>query len=140
MTEDDWEQDNPFEDIIKNFFGSDLSRTRRARPRTYNLNSEEEERIIDFIESKDKVFLIFELPGYDENDLDLKISSEKVSVTVKKKSECPMQEYLSQKLCGGEKIVKTLPEIANHKIYEHTFKNGILEIEFEKNERNKHNT
>ena len=133
MPDDDFFNNGPFEEIIRNFFGQDAPRrARKVRSNDYSLNSEEDERIIDFIESKDKVFLVFELRGYDEKDLDLKISEEKISVKVKKKSVCPMQEYLSQKLCIGETILKNLPEIINPKKYKYTFKNGILEVEFEK--------
>lgn len=133
MTDDNFFGNDAFEEIIRNFFGQNIPRrAREERSNIYNPDSENEERIIDFIESKDKVFLVFEFPGYDEKDLDLKISGVRISIKVKKRSECPMQEYLSQKLCAGETISETLPEVANAKLHKYTFKNGILEVEFEK--------
>jgi HSP20 family molecular chaperone IbpA len=54
---------------------------------------------------------------------------------IKKDSTCStekIQDYLSQKLCQGITIKKTLPKDIETKGFKHTIKNGVLEIIFNK--------
>jgi len=55
----DWNED-PFEDIVNSFFGG---RPQRRRAERFT-ESEEEERNIDFVETNDFTYLVFEIPGF----------------------------------------------------------------------------
>ena len=50
--------DDPFDDIVREFFGGSPV---RGRKRQNVIKNEEDDRVIDFIEERDKVYLIFEL-------------------------------------------------------------------------------
>jgi HSP20 family molecular chaperone IbpA len=119
--------DDPFESIVREFFGESPS-TKRYRDKT--LVSEEDERIIDYIEEDDKVFFVFELPGYSENDVSVSVDKGYVYVKAVKK-DCEndgVQSYLSQKLCRGVSIRKKLPNFVKDKIVSQSMRNGVLEV------------
>ena len=120
--------EDPFEDIMKEFFGS------RPSPRNGGnlISGEEEERTIDFFEDGDYAYLIFEIPGFSEQDCNISIKGNELIISTNKKESQHMQPYLRQKLDHGETIRKTLPKFINHKKFRHTVKNGILEITFMK--------
>ncbi len=121
--------DDPFESIMKEFFGED------PRAKNYKesfMENEEDERIIDYVETDKNVFLIFELPGYSKEDIIIKIIGKEIEISAKKKNFENVQGYLSQKLRSGFRIKKILPKIADQKKFNYTFKNGILEVMFEK--------
>jgi len=128
-----------FDDIFSQFFRQSGNRIRRAR-RSFNDNNEDEEweeneeddRKTDYIDYDDKIFLIFELPGYDEKDLEMELKDKTLTIEVKKRGECKMQDYLSKKLCKGEGFKKTLQPFIDIKSMKHSFKNGILEVMFKK--------
>jgi HSP20 family molecular chaperone IbpA len=138
MRDDDF-FNSPFDDIFSQFFGQSGGRIRKAR-RSFNDEGDEEEwdeseennRKTDYIDYDDKVFLIFELPGYDDKDLKIELKDKTLIIEVKKKGECKMQDYLSKKLCKGEIIKKTLQPDIDLKSMKHSFKNGILEVMFKK--------
>ncbi len=125
---DFFDDSDPFDSIVREFFGES---PRRKQYKEKIIENESEDRVIDFLESGDKVYLIFELPGYDEKDVLISIKDRKIEIIAKKKSEDNMQDYLSKKLNQGIKIKKTLPNFVNAKKFFHSFRNGILEVIFE---------
>jgi len=122
-----FEEDDPFENIIREFFrGSNFKSQERE------MQNEKEERIIDFIETKNNIFIIFELPGYSKEDISLTIDKRNIEIKAKKKNFEKVQNYLSQRLLQGVLIKKSLPNFIKTKDFNYTFKNGVLEIIFNK--------
>ncbi len=119
--------DDPFEDIVKEFFSP-----RQRENSGEIIKGEEEERTIDFIETKNNVFLVFEIPGYSKEDITLNVKKTEAEIIVKKNNLENIQSYLSQKLMHGVYFKKHLPNFINHKKFNWTFNNGVLEIAFEK--------
>lgn len=119
---------DPFESIVREFFGSPV----RRKERETIIQGEGEDRVIDFIESKDKIYLIFELPGFDEKDITVLIKGREIEIKAQKRSDENIQQYLTQKLRREFFIRKTLPNFINPKKFSYTMKNGILEVIFEK--------
>lgn len=124
-----FDEDDPFEDIVREFFGS--SPVRRLK-RDQFIRGEDEDRVIDFVEEDEEVFLIFELPGYDEEDISVNVKNRNLEVIAKKSNGDAIQDYLDQKLRQGVIIQKKLPEIVNVNKMKHYVNNGVLEIVFEK--------
>jgi len=118
--------DDPFEDIVREFFGG---KNRENSEKNF-LSGEEEERKIDFIETDKKVFLVFELPGYNKEDIKVNISGINLEVSAQKKCSESVAEYMAQKLEQKVKIIKTLPSFLKRKKYSYIIKNGVLEINF----------
>ncbi|MDP2925147.1 MAG: Hsp20/alpha crystallin family protein [Nanoarchaeota archaeon] len=117
--------DDPFEELVREFFSN-----RRGNGNEPVIEGEEEERTIDFIESDDRIFFIFELPGFSEKDIDVDVKDGKLIVVAKRKNiEC-CQDYLTQKLKNGTVFRKSLPRFVNIKNFDYTFRNGILEVVF----------
>ena len=125
----DWNNNDPFDSIMREFFG-EPARGRRREEKV--IEGEEEERVIDFIEGKDKVYVIFELAGYSDKDVMVSVGNGKIEVIAKKRESEGIQAYLSMKLKKGVNIKKSLPSFINTKRFERTFKNGILEVSFDK--------
>lgn len=119
--------DDPFDNIVREFFGESLNQTNGSRD---IIRGEEDERTIDFVQAKDKVFLVFELPGYSGEDVIVNVKKGEIEIIVKKKSTEGIQQYLVQKLKMGKSINRTLPNFVNYKKFNYTFKNGILEVVF----------
>ena len=120
---------DPFESIIREFFGD------RVRYRNQNndiIKGEEEDRVIDFIETKDSVFIVFELLGYDESDIEINVDNSNIEINAMKKDIATCQNYLCNKLKNGVRFTKKLPKFISSRKYKSTFKNGVLEIEFMK--------
>ncbi len=86
--------DDPFENIVRDFFGGRPSKD----PENKFISGEEEERKIDFIETDKKVFLIFELPGYDKEDIKVEISGINLEVSAQKKCSESVADYMTQKI------------------------------------------
>ena len=122
-----WFDDDPFEDIFKEFFG-ESSKTKNYRDRI--LENEEDERFIDYAEDEKNVYFIFELPGYNENDVSVIVKDGKINVKVQKKDTGDVQAYLNEKLVRGVSIIKKLPQFIKTKNFSQTMKNGILEVTF----------
>ena len=118
-----------FEDIIREFLGDSNSRIRRDDYEEI-IGGEVEEGIIDFIEDENYIYLIFELPGYDEKDILISIKGRKLEIIAKKRNSVEVQNYLTQKLNTGFFIKKNLPSFIKTKNFKHTVKNGILELVF----------
>ena len=124
-----FEDNDQFEDIIREFLGEGNSRIRRDDYEEI-IEGEVEEGIIDFIEDEDYIYLIFELPGYDEKDILISIKGRKLEIIAKKRNNVEVQNYLTQKLNTGFFIKKNLPSFIKTKNFKHTLKNGILQLVF----------
>ena len=120
--------DDPFENIVRDFFGGG---TKRNSDRKF-ISGEEEERKIDFIETDKNVFIVFELPGYDREDIRVNVSGANLEVSAQKKCSESVADYMAQKLEQKIKITKTIPSFLKKKKYSYTIKNGVLEINFTK--------
>ncbi len=120
---------DPFEKIIREVFGQNPS---REEYKEEIIQGEEEDRLIDFIEYRNKIYLIFELPGFDKEDILVSIKGRELEIKTKKIIKENTQNYLSQKLKKEILIRKNLPKIINSKKFSYNVKNGILEITFDK--------
>ena len=122
--------DDTFEELFRDFFSP------RKSTRRHNavIKGEEEDRTVDFIETKDSVYLIFEIPGYKEEDTSVSIKGNELIIKAAKKNceQDGVQNYLTEKLCKGLEIIKTLPKFINPNNPSYTMRNGVLEITFNK--------
>ena len=121
--------DDPFENIVREFFGQRPGRSQRTNE---IISGEEEERVIDFLETPKKVFLIFEIPGYNKEDVSVRVDKGQIEITAKKKNIENVQTYLSKKLRQGVYFKKLIPKTANSSKFNYIFKNGILEVAFDR--------
>jgi HSP20 family molecular chaperone IbpA len=123
------DDNDPFEDILNEFFGA------RRGPRTSShrrvVSSESEERVIDYIEERDHIYFVFEIPGFKKQDIEIKRKGDTIIVKVKKTNLENIKNYLKDKLSMGVEFQKTIP-VRVKKDYEWTFKNGILEVKFKR--------
>ena len=126
-----FEDNDHFENIVRELFGGGASRIGRDNYEEI-IESEKEERVIDFIQDENYIYLIFELPGYDEKDISISIKSRELEIIAKKRKIGEVQNYLIQKLNNGLFIKKNLPNFIKTKNFKHTIKNGVLEIIFVK--------
>ena len=122
--------EDPFEDIMREFFGD---RERKGRSSNGFIEGEREERVIDVVEDRSKVYLIFELPGYEKKDLLIAVKGKILEINAAKESMEKVKSYLAKKLGSGITIRKNLPQSVNPKKFSYTINNGILEIVFDKN-------
>lgn len=124
---------DPFEDIVRNFFGG---QRRIRKQRSDFIEGEEEERTIDLVEDKNYIYLIFEFPGYNEKDITISVNERELNITASKSKEKSgsenVQEYLKEKLYEGITIRKVLPKQVDPKNFKSVIKNGILEVIFSK--------
>jgi len=128
--DDDFFENDPFEDIIRGIFsGNNGRRTRHNKV----ISSESEERQIDYVEDENYIYLIFELPGFSEKDVNINVDGNNLDITaIVKKTETGTAGYLREKLTTGTHFMKTLPDFINPKNFKQTFRNGVLEIIFSK--------
>lgn len=119
-------EDDSIDRIFEDFFKNSLINRRRF------IVDEEEERTIDYIEDNDKVYLLFELPGYSKEDISVKINERELNIITKKESNEKIESYLKEKLNKGIIIRKKIPTNVNTQNFHYTIKNGILEIIFDK--------
>ena len=126
-----FEDNDQFESIVREFFEGRTSRIGRDNYEEI-IESEKEERVIDFIQDEDYIYIIFELPGYNEKDISISIKGRELEIIAKKRSVGEVQNYLIQKLNDGFFIKKNLPNFIKTKNFKHTIKNGVLEIVFVK--------
>ena len=124
-----FDDNDQFESIVREFLGGGNSRIRKSNYEEI-IESEGEERVMDFIEDENYVYLIFELPGYNEKDISISIRGRELEIIAKKRSIGEIQNYLIQKLNDGFFIKKNLPNFIKTKNFKHTVKNGVLEIVF----------
>ncbi len=123
--------DDQFEDIVREFFGDFPVRRRREQ----FINGEEEDRSTDYVEDDKKIYLVFELAGYEEGDVSIVVRGNELEINAQKLNGEEIRDYLHQKLRSGMSIKKELPRIINQKKFSHTMKNGILEVVFDKSGR-----
>lgn len=117
--------DDPFEDIVSQFFGNGSPRRRYKRSQ-----NEEEERSVDYIESDDFIYVLLEFPGYNEEDISLQVDGGVLEVNGKKKDFEGVKEYLVQRFSESMIYQKKLPENIKAKEFDYSVKNGIIEIRF----------
>ncbi len=122
------DNDDPFDSIVREFFGGSPIRRKREQ----FIRGENEDRTIDFVEDEDYVYLVFELPGFNEKDISVIVKGKELEITAQKSNGEGMQDYLHQKLRQGLHVKKTLPNFVSSKDFKHTMRNGILEIIFTK--------
>ncbi|PIN93384.1 hypothetical protein COU54_03225 [Candidatus Pacearchaeota archaeon CG10_big_fil_rev_8_21_14_0_10_31_24] len=123
----DWNED-PFEDLVNSFFGGRPQKRKNER----FTQGEEEERNIDFIEDENFTHIVFEIPGYTKKDILVVIKGKTLEVSAKKSSATNIKEYLISKLQQGVSISKNLPSNVQSSKFTYTYKNGILEVKFNK--------
>ncbi|MEJ2267736.1 MAG: Hsp20/alpha crystallin family protein [Nanoarchaeota archaeon] len=121
--------DDDFDEIVREFFGGVPSRRISQRK---VISGEDEERNIDFVETNKNYFVVFELPGYSKEDIDVQIKGHEILITAHKKVSEKVEKYMANRLNQGIKIIKTLPKQIKTKKFEYNFKNGVLEIKFRK--------
>ena len=121
--------DDDFDSIVREFFGE--KSPGRITQRNV-ISNEDEERNIDFVETKDNYFVLFELPGYEKEDVQVEIKGNGIIIQANKKCSERVEDYLAKRLNQGIKIIKTIPKNIKTKKFEHTFRNGVLEIKFRK--------
>ncbi len=129
------DNDDPFDSIVREFFGGPVRRRKRGE---HFISGEDEDRTIDFIEDDNYIYLVFELSGFNEEDISVNIKGKDLEITAQKLNEENIQDYLHQKLRQGLFVKKHLPNFINPKSFTHTMRNGVLEIIFNKSgEENK---
>jgi HSP20 family molecular chaperone IbpA len=128
----DFFEDDTFEDILEQFFRG--SRT-KIDGRERFARGETEERVIDALDDEDSSYLIFELPGYEKEDVNIETEGRTIEIIIEKKNFDNVKEYLSKKLSERVRFTRNLPITIYPKSSEFTMKNGILEIKFKKKNR-----
>ena len=125
--EDDWFSEDPFNSIVKQFFGESGRRTGGQRQRIKDEGFESE-----IIDSDGAIYIVVELPGFSEKDISVEIKDKILEIRARKIESNNMIDYLSEKLNKGvviRKHINSLPKVKNFKF---TCRNGILEIKFPK--------
>ena len=120
--------DDPFEDIVKEFFGN---RTKTSSSGNF-VKGEQEERVIDYIEEDDFVYLVFELPGYSKEDINIEIKGREIEISAVKENPQNIRPAIAQKLRSGTFFRKILPSGIKIKKHEQSFNNGVLALRFKK--------
>ncbi|MCX8190401.1 MAG: Hsp20/alpha crystallin family protein [Candidatus Diapherotrites archaeon] len=115
MFDDDFFSD--FDDLESWFFG------KRANNREGIQETGHSQLVHDIWESENKVFVTVELPGKKEKDIDLRVSANRLFIKVKQEGTENQSDYYT---------TIRLPSAVKEKPTSKTFKNGILEIIFEK--------
>lgn len=121
-------EDDPFEDIVNQFFGNS-ERIRRSRIKRF---VDEEDQNSQFIEEDNYIYLIVELPGYSEKEISVSIKGDRIVISAKSSQRIEAQDYLEQKRREGIMIEQILPDNIKTKNFTKTFRNGVLEVTFEK--------
>ena len=121
--------DDPFDEIVREFFGE--SPVKKLQKNNF-ISGEEEDRNIDFVESDKHIFVIFELPGYSKEDIEVTLKVNNLKVVARKKSPDYIKSYLAKRFNDGITISKVLPKAIKTKKYDYAIKNGILELVFRK--------
>ena len=119
-------EDDPFEDIVNQFFGNHARVRRRPRSRI----TEDEGQNTQFIEEETYIYFIMELPGYSEKDINLSIKDNVLIISAKTSQKSDAQDYLAQKLKEGIIIQQQVPKDVGTKSLSKTFRNGVLEVTF----------
>ena len=123
--------DDPFDSIVREFFGQTSINRERGIRKSF-IQGEGEDRVIDFIEDENLIYLVFEFPGFNEKDVSISVKGNWIEIHIKKAGNEKMQDYLYEKLTHGLSVKKRLPEFVTAKNFNYTMRNGILEISFNK--------
>ncbi len=124
--EDPFFNNDPFESIVREFFGD------RRRKKNYEI-SDDEDVSLNYVNSDNVFYIIVELPGFEADDIYVQVKDRRIEIKAKKKSIDNVAKYLSQKLLAGISMIQTLPQGIG-KEFDYTYKNGILEIQFRRKE------
>jgi len=127
----DDEGNDPFNEIINNFFGRRQAEQVRNQRRVDYSDGEDNLSKGELIDDKETIYLIFDLPGFSEKDISISTKGNSIEIKAQKKSIERVQDYLSNKLQSGLVMKRNMPEEASKK-FTHTYKNGILEVIFDK--------
>lgn len=122
-----FDDNDPFEDIVNQFFGR--SNLKKRQTKRFRDTDEEDSQ---FIEEKDKIYFIIDLSGYSEEEIQVKVKENSLIVSAKSLDLSEKQDYLASKHREGITIQKTIPENIKNKNINQTFKNGVLEVTFNK--------
>ncbi len=123
--EDDWFNNDPFDSIVKQFFGeSPIRQKRQSRQR------EDEEQELDLIETDGAYYIIIEVPGYTKDDINVQVKDKRLEIKATKENGEEMVDYLQDKLQKGMFIRQNLPPYISAKDFTLSCTNGILEIKF----------
>lgn len=118
---------DPFEDIVKQFFGNSATVRRR---RSVDRIRDEEEQNTQFIEDEEYIYFIMDLPGYAEKDIRISVKENILLVSAKASQKPETQDYLAQKHREGITTQQQIPYNIKNKNFSKTFRNGVLEITF----------
>ncbi|MEA3414013.1 MAG: Hsp20/alpha crystallin family protein [Nanoarchaeota archaeon] len=121
-------EDDPFEDILNEFFGRKVTRNSSAGN---VIKNENEERIIDYIEEEEFIYFVFELPGFEKKDIEIKVKNNELIINILKKDVKNIKNHLKDKLLTKNSFKKTIP-IKIKKDFDYSFNNGILEVKFKR--------
>lgn len=99
--------DDPFDSIVREFFGEN---NKRAQRKESFIKGEEDERVIDFIENSDNAYLIIELPGFSEEDIKVVLEGRTLQIKAQKKELDNIKDYLAKKLARGEIYTRSIPQ------------------------------
>ena len=121
--------EDPFDRIAREFFGA--NRDLGGQGNGF-IENEEEERNIDFVQTENYVYVVFELPGYKEGDVEVSVNGSDLRVLARGKATESHDDYIARKLQDGVSITKLLPKFVVSKGYKTSFRNGVLEICFKK--------
>ncbi len=129
-----FDEDNgdPFDEMIRQFFGDQTKVSTRTSRKNKIIEGEEDERMIDFIEDDKNTYVIFDLPGYRKEDVRVLVEGEEIEVIARRKVGESVPNYLANRLNSGIELKKPLPKNLKKKKYFWTFNNGVLEVVFEK--------
>ncbi len=127
----DDDNEDPFEDIVKQFFGeNNINRGNSRKNRI--IESEEDERMIDFIEDDKNAYVVFELPGYRKEDVRVIVEDNEIEVIARRKVGESVSDYLANRLNSGIELKKPLPKNLKKKKFSWDLNNGVLEVKFVK--------
>lgn len=120
---------DPFEELVSEFFGG-------SGRRTNNFISESDHDESDILEDDDSYYLIFELPGYNEKDVNVEVSGNELTITFgKRERDCDIegvQNYLAEKLSRKSVVKRILSDKLDIKNFSKAMNNGLLEVTFNK--------
>jgi HSP20 family molecular chaperone IbpA len=127
----DENNEDPFDEIVKQFFGENNVR-RGASHKNKIIENEEDERMIDFVEDENNAYVIFELPGYRKEDIRVVVEDGEIEVIARRKTGESVPSYLANRLNNGIELKKPLPKHLKKKKFSWDLNNGVLEVVFTK--------
>lgn len=95
---------------------------------------------LDMYETKDRLVVKADLPGVEPNDIDVSMLGNTLTITGERKRETETKEenfYQRELVSGVFQRQIELPQSVNVEGLKATYKNGILEISFQKREEAK---